>query len=194
MKTHIGLDISTSCTGWSLITVDDNLRPLTVKLGYIPLSSLKDPYSKADAVQEHLSEILKSNKVDEVHIEENLQAFRPGSSSAKTLVKLARFNGVVSYIAQKTYSVTPEFLNVNHARKSLGIKIQREKLCGISTKQQVLNWVSNLDIMKEYDWPVKTLKSGPRRGQSVVDPVCYDMADALVIALAGAECNLNISL
>ena len=52
MKTHIGLDISTSCTGWSLITVDDNLRPLTVKLGYIPLSSLKDPYSKADAVQE----------------------------------------------------------------------------------------------------------------------------------------------
>ena len=194
MKTHLGLDISTSCTGWSLVSLDDNQRVLKVKLGYIPLSKLKDPYDKADAVKNHLDNIKEeTTSIDAIFIEENLQAFRPGSSSAKTLVKLARFNGVVSYIAKKTFNKNPEFLNVNHARKSLGIKILREKVCGVSTKQQVLDWAGSLDIMKDYTWPTKTLKSGPRKGQEVVDPVCYDMADALVIALAGSEYSLNIS-
>ena len=194
MKTHLGLDISTSCTGWSLVAVDDNQRVLSVKLGYIPLSKLKDPYDKAAAVRDSFNNLANiAKELDSIYIEENLQAFRPGSSSAKTLVKLARFNGVVSYISEQMFFKKPEFLNVNHARKSLGIKIQREKVCGISTKQQVLDWVASLDFMEGYDWPVKTLKSGPRKGQEVVDPVCYDMADALVIALAGSKYDLNIS-
>ena len=194
MKTYLGLDISTSCTGWSLVTLEDTQRVLNVKLGYIPLSKIKDPYDKAAAVKESFEKIKNSHSsVDEIYIEENLQAFRPGSSSAKTLVKLARFNGVVSYISESIFLIKPEFLNVNHARKSLDIKVQREKICGISTKQQVLNWAANLDFMKDYGWPTKVLKSGPRKGEEVVDPVCYDMADALVISLAGSKYNLNIS-
>ena len=97
MNRYLGLDISTSCTGWSQITLDDTQRVLDVKLGYILLSKLKDSFSKAQCVYEELEKIKKDFKPTQIFIEENLQAFRPGASSAKTLVKLARFNGIVSY-------------------------------------------------------------------------------------------------
>lgn len=185
MNYYLGLDISTSCTGWSQITVDDKQNVLDVKLGCIHLNDLKDTYSKAQRTLETFLEIHNDFKPTRVFIEENLQAFRPGSSSAKTLVKLARFNGIVSYISQTVFSKSPEFINVNRARKSLGIKIAREKICGKSTKQQVLEWVSSQEILNDFDWPKKTLKSGPRKNTIITDPSSYDMADAYVIGLAG---------
>ena len=81
--------------------------------------------------------------------------------------------------------MTPEFINVNHARKSLGIKTKRKKDGGAPIKEQIFDWVSSSQDLKEYDWPTKTLKSGPRRGQIILDPRCYDMADAYVIAKSG---------
>jgi Holliday junction resolvasome RuvABC endonuclease subunit len=185
MNYYLGLDISTSCTGWSQITLDDNQNVLEVKLGCINLSKTKDSFSKAQQVLFALNNIKREFTPTRIFIEENLQAFRPGASSAKTLVKLARFNGVVSYISQLQFDVAPEFVNVNHARKVLGIKIQREKICGVSTKQQVLNWVMERPDLNGFDWPTKKLKSGPRKGVVISDPICYDMADAYVIAMAG---------
>ena len=190
MNYYLGLDISTSCTGWSLMTLDDAQNVLEVKLGYIHLSKLKDSFSKAQQVLAELNKIKKDYQPTRIFIEENLQAFRPGASSAKTLVKLARFNGVVSYLSQSLFDIDPEFINVNHARKVLGIKIQREKICGVSTKQQVLNWAMGQDCLAGFDWPTKTLKSGPRKGTEVTDPSCYDMADAFVIATAGPKIDI----
>ena len=190
MNCYLGLDISTSCTGWSQITLDDNQNVLEVKLGCINLSRTKDSFSKAQQVLSTLNNIKREFSPTRIFIEENLQAFRPGASSAKTLVKLARFNGVVSYISQLTFDIQPEFINVNHARKVLGIKVQREKVCGISTKQQVLNWASAQDSLTKFDWPTKTLKSGPRKGHIISDPTCYDMADAYVIAMAGPNIDI----
>ena len=63
-------------------------------------------------------------------IEENLQAFRPGLSSAKTLLTLARFNGIVGYLAQQEFFCEPIYINVNVARKSVGLKIIRKSKGG----------------------------------------------------------------
>ena len=77
----------------------------------------------------------------------------------------------------------PVYLNVNSARKSLGIKITRGKKAEKSTKEQILEWV---DVeLQSYDWPNKILKSGPRKGCVVLESGCYDMADSYVIARAG---------
>ena len=103
-------------------------------------------------------------------------------SSAKTLATLARFNGIVSYLSQSVFEAEPIFLNVNNARKSVGLKIIRKSKGGKDTKLQVFDWVQS---QLEYDWPKKTLKSGPRKGVTILDPVCYDMADAYVISRAG---------
>ena len=180
MGYNLGLDISTSCTGWCIVGPGGEL----IEMGYIPLSKLSSAYQKARVVREKLSSLHIKHDIDMVYIEENLQAFRPGLSSAKTLLTLARFNGIVSYIAQEEFSCAPEFLNVNVARKQVGLKIVSKKKGGAPTKEQVLEW-TNTQV--DYHWPMKTLKSGPRRGVVIHEPGCYDMADAYVIALAGSK-------
>ena len=177
----LGLDISTSCVGWCVLTSEGIL----VKLGYIPLSKETDTFSKASRVSKELSMINIDHEISNIFIEQNLQAFRPGLSSAKTLLTLARFNGIVSYICHKEFSLVPININVNSARKTLEIKIQKKS--EKSTKEQIIDWV---DSKLNHQWPTKKLKSGPRKGLVILDPVCYDMADAYVIAMAG-KCQMN---
>jgi|TARA_R110001583_G_scaffold32772_1_gene111311 hypothetical protein len=173
----LGLDISTSCTGWCLI---DSIDSKLLKIGYIDLGKEKNFLAKAEIVKRELVSISQENDIKEIFIEENLQAFRPGFSSAKTLMTLARFNGIISYICVRDLKFEPQFINVNIARKNLGLKIDRKSK--LTTKEQIFEWVKN---RVEIDWPVKVLKSGPRKGVTVQSPGCYDMADAYVIASAG---------
>ena len=178
-KATLGLDVSTSCTGYSLMTSEGNL----IDLGYIRLSKLEDIFCKAQRVTEVINELHDRYHISDIFIEQNLQAFRPGLSSAKTLITLARFNGIVTYLCYLETGLKPEFINVNSARKAVGLKIIKQIKCGKTTKEQVLDWV---DLkLGGFGWPEKILKSGPRRGQTVLEPGCYDMADAYVISLAG---------
>ena len=189
----LGLDISTSCTGWCVFTNEDTFA----EMSKIDLAKKKGVYQKADVVRNELSNLLIKYPITHVYIEENLQAFRPGLSSAKTLSTLARFNGIVSLLCYETFNLEPEHLNVNAARKALGIKLVRKKHGGAPTKEQVWDWVVADLSNPEYQWPSKILKSGPRKGVTILDPGCYDMADAYVIAKAGiiaqSEHSKNLS-
>ena len=176
----LGLDISTSCTGWCLLNDKGGL----LSMGYIDLRLEKSTFKKAEAVKKELELLHSENDIREICIEENLQSFRSGFSSAQTLSSLARFNGIVSYLCFEEFGFEPKFLNVNKARKRLGIKLIRKKDGGKPTKEQVLEWVSDNIDDTNYVWPVKTLKSGPRKNQIVLVGGCYDMADAYVIASA----------
>ena len=170
-----GLDISTSCIG---VFIKDTASEERFFYHFKPKGS--DWLEKASGVKSFLNSLFSDHKIEKVYIEENLQAFRRGLSSAKTLMSLARFNGVVSFMIKDIFDITPEFFNVNAARKSLGIKIDRKS--SLNTKEQVLTWV-NSEIT--YDWPTRVMKSGPRKGQVVLEDYVYDMADAYVIARAG---------
>ena len=172
-----GLDISTSCIGFC--TIDTKTKEESFYAFY-PKGN--DWLEKAQSAKEYLHSIFKEHKVEKVYIEENLQAFRPGLSSAKTLMSLARFNGVISFMIKDIFDINPEFLNVNAARKSLGIKIISKRKGGAPTKEQVLDWVSS---QTAFEWPTKVMKSGKRKGLTVLDNCAYDMADAYVIAQAG---------
>lgn len=180
MNYSLGLDISTSCTGWCIVTSEGSF----VDMGYIPLSNKLSSYHKAQVVLERLSSLHTQYRITSVYIEENLQAFRPGFSSAKTLLTLARFNGIISYLAQQEFTCPPEYINVNVARKAVGLKIISKKKGGKPTKEQVFDWVDN---KVTYRWPLKTLKSGPRKDTKILDPGCFDSADAYVIAMAGSK-------
>ena len=181
----LGLDISTSCTGWCILEYSGS-SVAELELGYIPLQKLSTSYSKAQQVASVFEDIKERHAVAKIAIEENLQSFRTGMSSAKTLASLARFNGVVSYLSEQIFKKTPEFINVNSARKLVGISLVRRMAGGAPTKEQVMDWVSAAvnEIDDQYRWPTKTLKSGPRKGQTIMEPGCYDMADAFVIAAA----------
>ena len=170
-----GLDISTSCVGFCVI---DSEKQQNFFYYFKPRGT--DWLEKASGVKDFLHTLFLNHEIEKVYVEENLQAFRRGLSSAKTLMALARFNGVVSFMVQDIFGIKPEFLNVNAARKSLEIKIDRKS--DLSTKEQVLSWVRG-EI--DYEWPTRVMKSGPRKGLVVLEDYVYDMADAYVIARAG---------
>lgn len=176
MSFTIGLDISTSCTGICVLSDDGNLKILT-HLKYPPKMSL---WSKADLTRETLMTLREqySLEISDFFVEESLQKFRPGLSSAKTLTTLSKFNGIVCYLGREVLGLDPVSINVNAARKTVGLKIPR----GSNAKDIVHSWVSE---ETSYDWPTKILKSGPRKGQEVMLNECYDMADAYLIARAG---------
>ena len=180
--TILALDISTSCTGYCILSSDLNSETSLIDIGFIPLSKLKSHYSKANLVLDELRIIHSKYNITNIAIEENLQSFRSGFSSAQTLSSLAKFNGIVAYLCEDLFETPPQFFNVNAARKSVGLKIISKKKGGADTKIQVLDWASK--ELSDYLWPTKTLKSGPRKNQVVVEPGCYDMADAYVIARA----------
>ena len=99
---------------------------------------------------------------------------------------LAKFNGITCLLANQEFGIEPIDINVNVARKTVDLKILRGKKTQKNTKQQVFEWV-NQKI--DFDWPIKVLKSGPRKGESIYESCVYDMADAFVIARAGFKMN-----
>lgn len=169
----LGLDISTSVIGICVLGKNS-----LEKIDFLNLEKSKNIFEKSERFKNYLLEIKKDYDITMIGVEENLQAFRPGLSSAKTIVTLARFNGICSYISQEILEREPIFVNVNSARKTLGIKIDRKS--SKNTKEQILEFVSALE--PSIEWPTKVLKGGPRRGSVVLQKECYDMADAYVIA------------
>lgn len=180
MHVVLGLDISTRCTGYCILSSDEHSLKL-LKAGYIDLSKIKSAYSKAKHVSSVLNSLIEKYKVTETVIEENLQSFRPGMSSAKTILSLAKFNGIVSFLVEEKMKKPVSAASVVSARSKLGIKIDRKSVK--NTKEQVLDWIQRQDIFIDYSWPTKTLRNGPRRGLTVVDPASFDIADSAVVAL-----------
>ena len=183
---HLGLDISTACTGICLMSDSGDL----IRLTFIDLKKEKNFWKKADTVRHAVAEFLTPSErrdISAVYVEENLQVFRRGLSSARTLMTLAKFNGIVCFILREIFDMDPISVNVNEARKSIGLKVISQRKGGKPTKEQVIDWVTlDLKLQRKCDftWPTKILKSGPRAGLEIILPECADMADAYVIAKA----------
>lgn len=178
----MGLDISTSCVGISILDLEGSLLDLRhVYLRVEEDEEKLDTFDKAVRMRAVFREIREEFSLSEVYIEENLQAFQPGKSSADTIVKLARFNGIVSYLCLSELELKPKFINVSTARKLSGIKV--DKKSPVDTKDQVLTW-ARLKL-PSFPWPQRVISRGKRKGQEVPEVWCYDMADAYVISRAG---------
>ena len=128
---------------------------------------------KAYVIKSKLEDIRQDYPIDEIFIEESLQSFRSGFSSAKTLSTLSKINGIISYIVWELWNREPEYVASTSARKLCGIKVPR----GQKAKQVVLNYLldTDPDFAVEY-----TPKGNPK-------PASYDRADSLIIARAGLE-------
>jgi len=180
----LGLDVSTSNVGFCLLDTECS-QSNGVLLAYgIPLGKIKGLYAKSCVIRSSIQEIAKDYCVDVVVVEEPLQAFRSRMSSAHTIAKLNRFNGIVSFIARSEINCPVQMGNVISVRKSVGIKL--EKKSDKNTKEQILEWVAARKEMKNFEWPTKKLKSGPNAGTIRHEDYCYDIADAFVVALWGS--------
>ena len=174
----LGLDVSTTTTGFCLLNSENEI----LSLGYIPLAKYKDLCIKGQNVKLILSDLIKKYKIDFVYIEAPFERYSRGMSSAKTITRLASFNGIVQYICFDTLGINPCMLTVHESRRMCGIKTLSKKKAGKDVKEQVFEEVTK---RIKYNWPTKTLKSGPRKGQTIIINESRDMADAWVIASAG---------
>lgn len=175
----LSLDISTSCTGFCIF---DNTGKL-IESGAIILNHEKNFFKKVKLVEKKLVQLSSFYNLTNVAIEESLQSFRPGLSSAKTLFTLSKFNGIVQYVCHNLKMNICTY-NVNTARKLANIKINRN--IKTKTKDQVADQVADQVVL-----PKKILKSGPRKGTEVYENHSYDIADAYVIGKA--YCVENIA-
>ena len=170
----LGLDISTSITGATVL--DDNGEVVyceawdTRNKNHFP-----GLYDKANFVKGRLLDLRTMFDIEHIFIEQSLQAFRPGFSSAKTILTLAKFNGIVSYICQDNFTA-PEYIGASTARKACGIKVEKGK----KAKEVVLKFV----LDNEDKFVVEYTKQGNPK------PGSYDRADSHIIAKAGCK-NLN---
>jgi len=168
----LGLDISTSITGYTLLDGDE-----IILNGAWDTRKYKNFFDKVVHVRDGLEIIRKEygTRITAVYIEQSLQSFRSGFSSAKTLSTLSRFNGIISWLVFDQYKITPEYLAATSARKLCGIKVPR----GQKAKQVVLKFLVDNEpaFVLEY-----TRNGNPK-------PECYDKADSMVIAKAGVVCE-----
>ena len=166
----LGLDVSTSITG---ATILDKQGQVLYNEAW-DTRKFKSFFEKVEYVEQQINNLNKLyGKFERVFIEESLQTFRSGFSSAKTLSTLARFNGVVSWLVYRILKKQPEYLAATSARKLCGIKVPK----GTKAKQVVIEYVSeNIpEIIIEHT------------KQDNIKPHCYDKADSWVIARAAYE-------
>ena len=167
----LGLDISTSIVGFTIIDQGEIVKTFAIDLRN--KNNFPDIYSKYNHIQGELLDIQREYKIEHIFIEQSLQMFRSGFSSAKTLSTLSSFNGVVTYLCYRELSIKPEHIPASSARKACGITIKK----GTKAKEQVVKFL----LDNEPCFVVEYTKSGNLK------PKYYDIADSIVIAKAGYE-------
>ena len=175
----LGLDISTSITG---ATILDKESELLYNESWDTRNKKKFPtlYDKASFIKQRLWNIDDEYHISSIFVEQSLQSFRSGFSSAHTLSTLSRFNGIVSWLCYEIFEIEPQMLAATSARKLVGV-IKKK---GENAKEKSFEFVIDTvpDFMVEY-----TKFGNPRPGT-------YDRSDSYIIAKAGfIKCANNVS-
>jgi hypothetical protein len=165
----LGLDISTSLTGFTVLNEDGSI--LHNEVIDLRPKRFDNMFQKADAVKTRLTQIKFLYNIKDIFIEQSLNAFRPGLSSAQVILTLGKFNGIVSWICYEIFNKEPQYIGASSARKSIGIKVEK----GQNAKEIVLKHILDTEPSFKVDY---TPKGNPKPGT-------FDRADSLVIAKAG---------
>jgi len=171
----LGLDVSTSITGATVLN-DEGKVVFNEAWDFRNKRHFPTLFHKGYEIKELLFQLKREYDVSSVFIEQSLQSFRSGFSSAKTLSTLSRFNGIVSWLCYEVFELEPEYIAATSARKTCGITIPR----GTKAKQVVIQYI----IDNVPDVSIAYTKHGNPK------PHCFDKADSWVIAKAGwLECQ-----
>jgi Holliday junction resolvasome RuvABC endonuclease subunit len=169
----LGLDISTTMVGVAII--DPDSKNLVHCEGW-DISKCETMFDKAESIGANLYTIRSEYNIEHVFVETALKRFLPGKSRADTIIKLAKFNGVVSWLCFECFEFSPTYINVNTARTLYGLSFPRGTK-GPQRKKMVIEAV----IEKEKTAFKYEMARGGKNYKRGTD----DKADAVVIARAG---------
>ena len=165
----LGLDISTSKVGLCIMDYKFNL--LESKL--IKLNTKDELEERCIAIENTILNLPSQGYlISDVYIESAFIAFSGGKTSALTMSKLQRFNGMVCYMIRKVTGKNAFTMSPAKARGLVGLKIKR----GENTKLKVIEHVEKT-FPKDFTYEL-TRHGNPKPGTD-------DRADAVVITWAG---------
>jgi len=162
----LGLDASTTTVGYAFV---ENKK--VIDMGFIPISKEKTIRDKVQVTLDEINKLDPFDEINKIYIEDSLSGFMRGRTSQQTIIKLAKFNAVLTYCLEFAYGEIVDGINPMTARKHLFGK-SREK--GVSAKDFVKKKINCLYSLEEY---VKLTKTG------LWDKRNMDAYDALVCAL-----------
>lgn len=163
----LGLDSSTSVTGWAF-----NENGKILDAGFVDTKKYETTKEKTY----HLISFIESNKYgkmfEEINLEAALSGFAGGFTSQQTIITLARHNAVFAYIIEEHFKKKVNLLSVNTMRKQLFGKC---KIKGMKSKDFVKHHLELL-LPEVKNFTVKNKKGNwdERNG---------DMYDAIVASL-----------
>jgi len=163
----LGLDISTSITGYTILDHGGNV----LACDHIDLRKEKNFFKKVQIVRKRLEALEGQYPIERVYIEQSLQSFRSGFSSAQTLSLLSKINGIVSWLCYNLFYGEPQYLAATSARKLCGIKVPKGQKAKAVSLQFVIDNVPEFEV--QY-----TRHGNPKAGYA-------DRSDSYVIARAG---------
>ena len=163
----LGLDISTSITGYTILDHGGNI----LTCDHIDLRKEKNFFKKIQIVRKCLEDLEGEYPIEQVYVEQSLQSFRSGFSSAQTLSLLSKINGIVSWLCYNMFYGEPKYLAATSARKLCGIKIPKGQKAKAVSLQFVVDNVPGFEV--QY-----TRHGNPKAGYA-------DRSDSYVIAKAG---------
>jgi len=174
----LGLDLSTSCVGYCILESTDRS---IVELGHISLKNVEGLFNKVDDIVPKVAALLVGHNISKCFIEEPVQMFTMGMSSAHTILTLAKFNALVSYhVRNQLTDANTFFVKPTEARKTCGLVMTtKAKSGGMSQKEQTYSQLTSpTGLLSGVSFPLT--KTGKPR------PENFDRADAYVVAYHGA--------
>ncbi len=169
----LGLDISTTCIGYSLFSEEGDL----MKIGYVKMRSKQTLFERLTQFEKHLED-LHDFKIKHIAIEEPLKKFKGKFSNAQTIAVLNQFNGMVSAVCYKIWGVEPAYYNVQSARSTAFPSVKFGTKSS-EAKTQVWEEVSRREPHLNWKYGPQTRKLSPEN---------FDMSDAYTISL----CHFNL--
>ena len=162
----LGLDASTTTVGYAFVDGKD-----IVIMGFVPIQKEKTIRDKVQLTMDTITELDPFDQVERIYIEDSLSGFSRGRTSQQTIIKLAKFNAVLTYCLEFAYGEIVDGVNPMTARKHLFGKARKQ---GVTAKDFVKKEINCLYSLEEY---VKLTKTG------LWDKRNMDSYDALVCAL-----------
>ena len=162
----LGLDASTTTVGYAFVDGKD-----IVTMGFVPIQKEKTIRDKVQLTMDTITRMDPFEQVERIYIEDSLSGFSRGRTSQQTIIKLAKFNAVLTYCLEFAYGEIVDGVNPMTARKHLFGKARKQ---GITAKDFVKEEINCLYNLEEY---VKLTKTG------LWDKRNMDAYDALVCAL-----------
>jgi len=163
----LGLDISTSITGYTILDYGGKI----LVCDHVDLRKEKNFFKKVQIIRKRLEALESEYTIEHVYVEQSLQSFRSGFSSAQTLSLLSKINGIVSWLCYNMFYGEPKYLAATSARKLCGIKVPKGQKAKAVSMQFVIDNVPNFEV--QY-----TRHGNPKAGYA-------DRSDSYVIARAG---------